>query len=128
MRVRFRNPAPDAYTSEEAKYVAPGQTFLSTEKHYDVHAVSVYDGVVFVQVVDDNRTPVFDPRALFDVIDTRVPEDWICNVFSEGLVQLVLGPRFVAKDLASYDGMIDHRGPQVDEFWKRVDSTPQPLK
>lgn len=116
MRVRFRGLAPDTYPSNEAFFVSPTQTFLSSDKDYEVHAVSVYDGVTFLQVVDDLETPIFLPRALFDVVDVRVPEDWICNVMPSGPVQLVLGPPFVATSLDSYQAMIDQRKAQVEEF------------
>lgn len=121
--VRLRSLPPGELPSPEAEYVSDAQTFLSPDKDYDVYAISVYDGVVFLQVVDDKSTPAFLPRGLFDVVDTHVPEDWICNAFPSGPVQLVLGPAFVAATLPSYEAMIDQRQAQVDEFWKRVEGS-----
>jgi hypothetical protein len=125
MRVHFRNPKQGTYSQDEAFYVSPSQIFLSTVKDYEVHAVSVYDKIAFVQIVDDNDTPIFLPRVLFDVIDPCVPDDWICNVFPDGPVQLVVGPPFVAKDLISYNAMIDQEGAQVERFWRRIESRGQ---
>lgn len=122
MRVRFRSLAVDASLSNEAGYISRGQIFLSPGKSYEVYVVSVYDGVVFMQVVDDLETPIFLPRTLFEVVDSQVPQDWICNAFPGGPVQLVLGPTFVAEGLGSYEAMIDQRRPQVEKFWRRVDS------
>ena len=122
MRVRFRNLPLETVSSNEASYVSPQQTFLLPAKDYEVHAISVYNGIAFLQVVDEKETPVFLPRVLFDVIEAGVPRDWICNTFPTGSVQLVLGPRFVAETLEAYEGMIDQKEAQVYEFWKRLES------
>jgi hypothetical protein len=122
MRVRFRNPSRDSYSDAEARYISPTQTYLSTSKEYDVHAVSVYNGIVFVLIVDDLEIPTFDPRVLFDVVDSSIPGDWICNIFPADPVQLVMGPPFVAKDLRSYGGMVDFDREQVDAFWRRIEA------
>src|SRR5258708_1620663 len=84
MRGSFRGIARETYSPREASFVSPSQTFLSSTKHYEVYAVSVYDTVVFVQVLDDLDTPVFLPRVLFNVVESTIPDDWICNVFPEG--------------------------------------------
>lgn len=122
MRVRFRAPELATLPRDEAIYVSPQQLFLSLDKTYVVHAVSVYDHIVFVQIVDDLDTPVFKPRVLFEMVESGVPRDWICNVFADGPVQMILGPSYVAKDLDSYNAMIDQRIAQVEQFWRRVDS------
>jgi len=122
MHVRFRGFAHGNYPPNEARYISPDQTFLSTAKEYEVHAVSVYDGVTFLQIVDDANTPTFHPRAIFEVVDSTIAEDWICSAFPEGPVQLVIGPSFVAKDLGCYDSMVDQDRSAVDAFWQRVNA------
>lgn len=119
MQVRFRGNSLSALAAKEAFYVSPSQLFLSSEKTYTVHAVSVYNGIAFAQVVDDMETPVFLPRAIFEVVDTTIPADWICNLFADGSVQLVMGPPHVAKDVASYNAMVDQELAQVEQFWSR---------
>ena len=121
MRVRFRDPSPDSY-SGYGFHISPSQLRLSAGKEYDVHAVSVYDGIVFVQIVDDHDHPDFQARVLFDVVDPSIPGDWICNVFPTGPVQLVMGPPFVAKDLASYCAMADQDWDVVQLLWRRIDA------
>lgn len=121
MRVRYREPDLSVCPKHEAKYVSPSQLFFTSLKGYEVHAVSVYDGVVFMLVVDDLNTPCFRPRVLFDVVDTSVSGDWICNSFATGPIQLVLGPEFIAKDAVAYNAMIDQGVAQVERFWRRID-------
>jgi hypothetical protein len=118
MRVRYRDVLKTC--PSEAVFATPAQVFLSTGKEYDVHAVSVYNGIVFLQIVDDGQMPELLPRSLFEVVDSSVPDDWICNAFPEGPVQLLLGPAFFADSPASYDGMIDRDAKQVGAFWQRV--------
>lgn len=112
-------------TTRDARYITAAQTFLSEGKQYEVHAVSVYDGVCFLLVVDDLSSPSFEPRALFDVRDSSIPSDWICNTFPTGPVQMVMGPEFIARDVDSYDGMIDQREEQVARFWARIQAARQ---
>jgi hypothetical protein len=105
---------------DESAFVSPQQTLLSPHKDYVVHAVSVFDKVVFVQIVDDKDTPVFLPRALFEMVEADLPDDWICSLFPEGPVQLLLGPPFVARDLDAYNAMLDQEAAQVQRFWQRI--------
>jgi hypothetical protein len=121
MRVRFRNPSRESCPANEARYVVPTQIFLTPDEEYEAHAVSVYDGIVFVLIVDDLDTPSFEPRTLFDVVDPCIPDDWICNSFPTGPVQLIMGPPFVAKDLASNNAMADQDWGVVQLFWRRID-------
>jgi hypothetical protein len=120
MRARWRGPITDELPVGEARFVAPRQIFLSLGTDYEVHAVSVYDGIVFLQVIDDLNTPVLHPRVLFDIVDPSIPHDWICNTFPAGPVQLVQGPTYVAASLEAYDAMVDQAEPAVTAFWNRV--------
>jgi hypothetical protein len=122
MLVRPRSLASGALPAIESRYVSKDQLFLSPDKNYEVHAVSVYDGIAFLQIVDDKDTPVFLPRPLFEMVESSIPTDWICNVFAEGPVQLVMGPAYVAESLESYDAMVDQRRKQVESFWRRIAS------
>jgi hypothetical protein len=72
------------------------------------------------------NTPSFRPRVAFDTIEAGLPADWICNTFSDGPVQLVLGPEFIAKNTEAYNGMVDHEMAQVEAFWRRVEQQAQP--
>ncbi len=120
MRVRFRNPSRDSYSDNVARFYSPRQTHLSTTLDYEVHAVSVYDGIVFLLIFDDHRFDKFAPHVLFDVVDPSIPSDWICNTFPTDPVQLVMGPPFLAKDLRSYRGLIGRDGGQFDVLLQRL--------
>ena len=115
-RIEFKN-----LSAEEAVYATPGQVFVSLGKVYTVYAVSVYDKITFVQIVDDQYTPVFLPRGLFEVVDATVPGDWICTVLPEGSVQMILGPPYVATDADAYTSMVDQDASQMERFWRRID-------
>jgi hypothetical protein len=122
MKVQFRKPDLTTLLPDEAAFVSPAQMFLSPGRDYVVYAISVFDKVAFVQIVDDKDTPVFLPRALFEMVVADIPNDWICTIFPAGPVQLVLGPTYVAKDIDSYNAMIDQEAAQVERFWRRVAS------
>lgn len=107
-----------------ASYTKRGQTFLTVGRAYEVHAVAVFRGFPALQVVDDLNQPSWEANWLFDIIDTSIPDDWICNAFEEDPI-LVLGPDFVAHDRASYGTMVDLEAEQVNRFWRRVEARQQ---
>ena len=108
-----------------ARYTKQGQTFLTVGREYEVQALAVFNGFPALQVVDDLRQPSWEAGWLFDVVDTSVPEDWICNVFQEEPL-LVLGPEFIARDRVSYGAMVELEADQVDRFWKRLEGRKPP--
>lgn len=112
----------ETQSPHERAYASDSQMFPSHGKEYDVHAMSVYDGVTFLLSVDDNDTPTFKPRSLFQVSDPSVTDDWIANTFCDGPVQLVVGPQFIASDLLAYGAMVDSEWRVVEQLWKRIDA------
>lgn len=93
---------------------------VTASKEYEVHALTTFNGVALLQIVDDLQYPSWQPAWLFKVIDTVLPSDWICNVFNDGNV--ILGPSFIAQDEASYMSMVELDSDQVDRFWSRIES------
>lgn len=107
-----------------ARFAPPGQVFLTAGHQYRVFAVAVFKGQAFLQVVDDLKHPAWLPALLFDLEETTLPPDWICSVFREEPT-LLLGPDFVAKDLAAYKRMVELEPDAVELFWKRVEDRTQ---
>jgi hypothetical protein len=122
MQAVARQVDEESLPDSVAKFATPGQVFITAGRRYEVHAIAVFDGRASFQVVDDLRYPAWYPAWLFDVTDSALPPDWICNVFREEPA-LVIGPEFVARDLAAYQGMVELFADKVDLFWKRVGSS-----
>lgn len=99
-------------------FVSQNQTFITAECEYVVYAISVYKKVSFFLVVDDLEAPVFLPSWAFSLTSKEVRSDWICNIDLGGDVELVIGPDFIARDLAAYVGMIDQETAALDRFWR----------
>lgn len=119
MKVRAIRSTADGCPNEVQPFLAANiSVTLSTE--YEVHALTTFNGVTLLQIVDDLRYPSWQPAWLFEVIDTDIASDWICNVFGDG--SLVAGPRFVAESEEAYAEMIELASDQVERFWSRVDS------
>lgn len=100
--------------------VPPGQIFLTVGKEYDVHSMGVFKGKLNFHVLDDSSWPSWYPALLFDVTDTTMPPDWICNTFRDASV-LVLGPEFVVKDIPSFDAMAENDIDARRLFLERID-------
>ncbi|MBZ0089261.1 MAG: hypothetical protein K8H90_02670 [Thermoanaerobaculia bacterium] len=109
-----------------AKKLPPGQVFLKAGAEYEIFALAVFEGESNLQIIEDVDGHEFIswyPAWLFDVIDPSIPGDWICNFFHEEPT-LVVGPAFLAQDIAAYDRMVDSESEAVNEFWARVGPRP----
>ena len=100
------------------------QTHISIGKKYEVFAMSVFKGVVFVQFINDLKAISWLPSWFFEVSDSSLRSDWICSLF-DSEPTMVLGPEFVAKDTASYAAIVELEDEQVQRFWRRLDARKQ---
>ncbi len=64
-------------------FMGSNQTFVGPPNEYEVHAMSLFDGVLFFQVVNDIRFPAWVPSIVFEIVDGTMPNDWKCNLFSK---------------------------------------------
>mgnify|MGYP001217427755 CR=1 FL=1 len=123
MRVRARQvnlaEAPDSIREFLGN---PDQVLVSPGKEYEVHAVAVFKGQVFMLFVNDLDYPNWKPAWLFDVVDSAIPTDWICSTFHDE-PSLVLGPDFIAGSVEEYNAMAELEPEQVERFWRRVKSS-----
>ena len=121
MRVVARNVDWSQCPSAIAPFTKQSQTFLTVGKNYDVHAVAVFAGSPNLQIVNDLGYPSWEASWLFDVDDTSLPADWICNLLHDD-PSMLLGPAFVAMSEEAYGTMVELHADQVDRFWKRLES------
>jgi hypothetical protein len=91
---------------------------------YEVFALSVFQGVVFLQVVVDANHITWLPSWFFEISEARTPDDWVCCL-PGGNLQMVLGPEFIAADESSYNRMVELDSKSVTAFWQRVDAKAQ---
>jgi hypothetical protein len=117
VRTKFENLpsslASLAFSSESKIYIS-----LGTE--YEVYALSVFEGVAFLQIVNDVDIIAWLPAWLFEMRDTTLPHDWIGNLFSTE-PSLVLGPLFVASDEEAYRCMVEQDLASCQKFQRRKD-------
>lgn len=118
MRIRARHVDHASAPTPVRPYL--GQPLVTVGKEYEVHATALFEGIVLVQVVDDRGYPGWKPAWLFDVVDTRIPADWICSTFHDD-PSLVVGPEFVAGSQDRYVAMVELEPDQVERFWKRLE-------
>ena len=88
---------------------------------YEVFALSMFQGVVFLQVVVDANHINWLPSWFFEISEPTTPNDWVCCL-PGGNLQMVLGPAFVASDALSYNRMVELDSESVAAFWQRVDA------
>ena len=122
MRVKaIRNKFEDTPADLRAIGSPESKTHISVERAYEVYALSVFKGVVFVQIVNDLEIITWLPAWFFDVTDPSVPRDWICSLPMSD-VQMIIGPDFVAADEASYSRMVELDAESVAAFWRRLET------
>jgi len=119
MRVRVRDSALTKRVPELEAREPADQIHLTEGREYDVHAICVFEGTLDLQIIDDLTYPSWQSVWYFETVDRSIPPDWICSIFG-GEPSLVIGPEFVARDIASYEAMVSLEKDQVEEFWKRV--------
>src|SRR5262245_57154712 len=122
MRVRARVATREQCPPEIGMHLQV-PSLISEGKEYDVHAMSVFQGKLFLQIIYDEEShfPTWAPGWIFDVVDSSLPSDWICTLLT-GAVQMVVGPFFLAKDEESYGEMIELHPGQVKNFWDRIEA------
>ncbi len=97
-------------------------TFVTLGKEYEVYAMSLYQGVLWLQIVNDVEIIHWHPAWFFEIRDSSLPQDWICNLF-EGDVAMVIGPTFIASDISSYVRMVELDMKMVEQFRSRIDNS-----
>jgi len=92
---------------------------LTSGREYEVHAITVYNGLVFMLLVDDLDYPGWKPAWLFKTSDCTIPKDWICNTMPDW-PDLLLGPDFIANNREAYASMVELEAPQVEKLRNRI--------
>lgn len=121
MQAVARSVSMEDAPSAVANMATPGQVFITVGKKYEVHGLASFEEQIVFQVIDDIRHPAWLPAWLFDVVDSTLPEDWVCSIFHDA-PNLVAGPPFLAESQDSYAKMVELDADSVELFWKRVDS------
>ncbi len=117
MRVEFRDPDISQCPTRVEPYARDPN--VSRGREYDVHSISVYDGVVSYLVIDDLDYPGWKPAWLFRVTDRSIPADWICNSLQDW-PELLIGPSFVADSQDAYAKMVELDATQVARLRQRI--------
>jgi len=99
-------------------FISAQQTKVKPGRQYRVIALSIYKSVLFVLIFDDHELLSFVPSCYFETIDSTVPNDWICSLSLGAMVDLVIGPEFIAKSLDSYNRTVDLEADQVEKIWR----------
>lgn len=118
-KVDLNQPPPDLSSS-----IKPGQTFVTPEKEYEVFALANFQGRTNLLILDDLRRSDWYDSWLFEVIDSTLPSDWICNTFYTSEPTIVIGPDFIAKDQEAYGRMVEGEPNEEFLFWKRLVASP----
>lgn len=119
MKVRAIRSSVDGCPNDVHPFLAASIP-VTASREYEVHALTTFNGVTLLQIVDDLRYPSWQPAWLFEVIETTIAADWVCNLADDGNV--IMGPSFVAQDEASYTSMVELDSDQVDRFWNRIEA------
>jgi hypothetical protein len=120
MRVRAIHHRADGAPPAVRAVVPPlADLPITSEREYDVYALSVFGGVVYLQIISDYQIVQWLPSWFFRVDDQLVPSDWICSVFDDE-PSMVLGPEFVAGSIEAYSRMVELEPESEARFWEQV--------
>lgn len=107
--------------ADVARFASAEQTRLTAGRDYPVVALSVYLGVAFLLVEDDEGQPRFCPASLFEPCTGPTPANWRCTTRLGGGVELVIGPAFVSESLEAYSDVVDQTPDAIESVtrWLR---------
>lgn len=127
MRVRAIKIDMEQLSQEIRFLLGVNQTFVTQSNGYDVHAISIVDGMVYFQIIDDHGYIDWVPYVLFEVLDGTMMKDWVYNQFSQHkeIDTFLIGPKFIVQDKESFVDMVERTPDQVHRFWERIDSLSQ---
>lgn len=94
--------------------------YLTKESTYTVYALSMFKGNLFLQIINDLDEPCWIPASFFEIINNKVQSDWVCNLFDKE-PKMILGPSFIAKDIRSYNAMVEQEPKETKLFWGMVE-------
>lgn len=101
------------------------QIDASLSQVYEVHAVAIWSGNVFYQIIGDSSVISWMPSTVFTVVDRTMPSDWLANSLDEE-VPFIVGPGFIVKDKEAYTDMVELAPEQVAQFMKRLEHRKPP--
>jgi len=93
---------------------------IKKDVEYEVYAMSLFEKNIYLQIINDAHIPEWIPNIFFNIINNEIPSDWICNFFLDD-PKMVIGPNFIAKDIKSYNAMVEQEPNEATLFWQRVD-------
>lgn len=97
--------------------------YITKGEEYEVYALSVFEGIVFLQIINDVNIITWLPAWFFEMREASMPSDWICCLLGTDL-QMVLGPKFIAADESTYRRMVELDPEPVARFWARLNDKP----
>jgi len=92
---------------------------ITKNKEYEAYAIASFKQKISLQIINDLELPSWLPICFFEVCDNSLPPDWICNFFDDE-PKMVIGPSFIAKDIKSYNSMVELEPDAVALFWEGV--------
>jgi hypothetical protein len=99
----------------------PVDSPLTVGQEFEVHAITVFQGLIFFQIVEDEgHHPLWVPAWMCKTVAGKMPGDWVANLVDEG--HLVIGPPFLARDLQSYVEMVERNPEQIARFRQRLEA------
>jgi hypothetical protein len=89
---------------------------LSATQAYFVIGIEAGD----YRILNDSGKPYLYPADLFDVLDTRRPQDWVTEFGAEG--EEYAYPRSLSQP-GFFEDFFDHKPEQISTFWHVLNQT-----
>ncbi len=86
---------------------------------YEVHAVVLWSGEVFYQIVGESGLISWLPAVAFEIQDRSLPDDWLFNSLDQE-VPLIIGPAFITDSKEAYSEMVELDPDKVRQFRDRL--------
>lgn len=105
---------------KEIGYSSITELNIKKDVEYEVYAISLFENNIYLQIINDANIPEWMPNVFFEIINNEMPSDWVCNFFLDD-PKLIIGPDFIAKDINSYNAMVELEPNEAKLFWERFE-------
>lgn len=89
---------------------------------YEVFAMSLWGGALYVLLADESNFPSWLPLELFDLDNSLLPSGW--HFWSEieniGGLQALWGYEKLVSDLSHYDGLVEREPLALKYFYEKI--------
>jgi hypothetical protein len=104
---------------QDAGYTSETELYATLGKEYRVFGIAGWYDISYYCIVNDLDMPDWIPSNFFEIIDKRVPPDWVLTEIDDEF-KFLHGSPVILRDEADYNDLVQHEPNAVHRFREYV--------